>query len=167
MSEPNLTGQDRPPLIELVIPGWVPSKKNLLKLTRSGHGYYDPEVKARLVEMEEAVRDQWAGREPLVHPAIGMHFTLASSRSDRDNKFTTVLDALVKGGVLVDDCIAKSNGVYLIMAAIVSKTPFTTIWLEPSGDIGPLVRKLDEVTFLTQLPATGAIKKKRKSRWKA
>jgi hypothetical protein len=154
-----------PQLVELVIPGWVPSKKNLLKVTKAGHGYYDPEVKARLVEMEDEVRAQWAGREPLVHPAIGMWFALASSRSDRDNKFTTVLDCLVKGGVLVDDCIRDSNGPYVLMPSIVSKTPFTQVWIEPSGDIEPLVAKLDELKFLVQMPASPAIRK-RVSRWK-
>ncbi len=137
-------------MTEINITGNVPSKKNLLKLTRGGRGYYDSETKATLNDLSEQVTRQWCKttldghrvpRSPLIHPAIAVVFYVVSERSDKDNKYTTILDSLVSGGVLKDDCIAYCNGPVLLCEAV--KTPSVAgakIFIEESGDFEKLWR---------------------------
>jgi Holliday junction resolvase RusA-like endonuclease len=117
------------------IPGHVPAKKNLLRPrsnpTRGHSFYYDPETKARLEEINDTVAAYWAGRPPLVNPTVVYVFWTITGRSDRDNKQTTVQDALVKGGVLKDDCIAEYNAKYVVWEAGWGKE-FTTVFIAES-----------------------------------
>ena len=155
-------------MTELVIAGNIPSKKNMLKVTASGHGYYDKELRQQLNDLSEQVARQWSKynvdgvkvpREPLVHPAIALVFYVVSDRSDKDNKTTTLMDALVSGGALKDDCIAYCNGPILICEAV--KTPVSAgvrIFIEESGDFERLWRRvravdLKDYTWLKDLKA--------------
>ncbi len=144
-------------MTELVITGTVPSKKNLLKLKAGGGGYYDKETKATLRDLSEQVARQWSKtnengykvpKQPLIHPAIGVVFYVTSDRSDNDNKYTTLLDSMVSGGVLKDDSIALCNGPVLICSSV--KTPSTAgakIFLEESGDLEKLYRYVKSRNF--------------------
>ncbi len=135
-------------MTEIVISGNIVSKKNMLKMTKNGHGYYAPEVRASLNDIAEQVAKQWyryditgqkQQRTPLVHPAMAVMFYVVSGRSDLDNKWTTVLDALVAGGVLKDDCIDQCNGPVLILQSI--KTPNTAgvkVFIQEDGDFDRL-----------------------------
>lgn len=135
-------------MTEIVISGNIVSKKNLLKMTKTGHGYYAKEVRESLDDIADQVAKQWvrtdaAGRKlpraPLVHPAMAVMFYVVSGRSDADNKWTTVLDALVAGGVLKDDCIDQCNGPVLILQAV--KTPSTAgvkVFVQEDGDFDRL-----------------------------
>lgn len=136
-------------MTEIVITGNIVSKKNMLKMTKNGHGYYDKEVRESLNDITDQVAKQWTKpditgrrlpRAPLVHPAIAVMFYVVSGRSDKDNKYTTVLDALVSGGVLKDDCIDQCNGPVLLLEAV--KTPSTAgvkVFIQEDGDLDRLM----------------------------
>lgn len=124
-----------------MITGWISSKKNTLKLTKFGHGYYPTEVRENLNEINQQVASQWIGMEPLIHPAMAVVFYTRTGRSDRDNKLTTVLDCLVASKVLKDDNIENFNSPVLIGKAYKQGTEGLAgarIFLEPSGDFDRL-----------------------------
>lgn len=139
-------------MIEIALSGNIPSKKNMLKMTRSGHGYYDSETRASLNDLADQVSKQWSKtnedghrvpRSPLTHPAIAVVFYVVSERSDKDNKYTTVLDALVAGGVMKDDCIALCDGPVILLPCVKTKsTAGARIFIEPSGVLGDLLSYL-------------------------
>ncbi len=144
-------------MTEITITGNILSKKNMLKMTRSGHGYYDAETRASLNDLSDQVSSQWfrtdrdgsrQPRSPLVHPAVAVQFYVVSGRSDADNKWTTLLDALVSGGVFKDDCIDFFNGGVMILSAI--KTPSTAgakVFIEESGDFDRLYSHVKHQDF--------------------
>lgn len=135
-------------MTEIIITGTVPSKKNCLKLSKNGHGYYDPELRATLNDLNEQVAAQWTRtditgrklpRAPLVHPAVAVMFYVVSGRSDLDNRWTTLLDALVAGGCFKDDSIDLFSGPILILKAM--KTPSTAgakVFIQEDGDFDRL-----------------------------
>ncbi len=144
-------------MFEINITGHICSKKNLLKLTRGGRGYYDKDVREQLNDLSEQVARQWSKtnldgyrvpRTPLIHPAMAVVFYVTTERSDNDNRWTTILDALVSGGVLKDDSVAFCNGPVLICSSI--KTPSTAgakVFLEESGDLERLYRTVKSRNF--------------------
>ena len=140
-------------MIELVIEGNIPSKKNLLRF-RAGRSkpFYDTDVRMALDDICDQVADQWAARAPLLHPARMIVFYGMSELSDRDNKFTTLLDALVGGGVLKNDDIASCNGEMLIGCAYKGEESSSgaRVFVEPSGNLSVLHRKVNELEDLTK-----------------
>lgn len=127
-------------MTELFITGPICSKKNLLKpRKRPGKDgkafYYDREIKAQLEGIEHELEMQWKGK-PLVHPAIVFIWYTQTGRSDRDNKVTTVLDCMVKAGVLKDDSIDACNGEMLIGKAFKAKPgqAGARVFVAPDGD---------------------------------
>lgn len=140
---------------EIVISGHVPSKKNQLKLTKSGRGYYDKDLRARLDEISAEVAQQWQSRDragnvvanaPLLHPALAVIFYVTTENSDRDNKWTTIQDALVSGGVMKDDCISLNNGYILIGKAVTTvDVAGARVFVEESGDFDRLYHKLNQM----------------------
>ena len=144
-------------MIELELSGNIPSKKNLLKMTKSGHGYYDAETRASLNDLADQISRQWSktgtdGRKvpmaPLTHPAIAVVFYVVSDRSDKDNKYTTVLDALVSGGVMKDDCIAMCDGPVLLLESVKTKSiAGAKVFIEPSGSLDALLAHVKRKDF--------------------
>jgi hypothetical protein len=127
-------------MIELWAVGKIPSKKNLLKMTRGGRCYYDAETKSRLNDLSDQLSEQWGYRRPLIHPAIAMAFYVTSALNDKDNKYTTMLDAMVSAGILEDDSIAKCNGYALILKALTTKSySGARIFIQEDGDLDSLV----------------------------
>lgn len=136
-------------MTEIILSGNIVSKKNMLKMTKSGHGYYDKDVRASLDDITDQVTKQWvransAGRilpkAPLTHPAVAVMFYVVSGRSDADNKWTTVLDCLVSAGVFKDDCIDMFSGPVLILKCM--KTPSTAgvkVFVQEDGDFDSLL----------------------------
>jgi hypothetical protein len=160
-------------MTEITLTGSIISKKNMLKLSKNGHGYYDPEVRAILNDLNDQVSRQWsatrggAPRPPLLHPAIAVVFYVTSDRSDKDNKYTTVLDALVAGGVMKDDCIAYCNGPVLLCEAVMTPSiAGAKVFIEESGDFERLWRHVkaqdfNDYNWLKQARAERKVQKSR------
>jgi Holliday junction resolvase RusA-like endonuclease len=137
-------------IYEIVIGGHISSKKNELRFNgHTGRPYYPPETRANMDEINEQVIRQWTdfrangdfARQPLTHPALGFTFYVQTTRSDRDNKLSTLMDCLVAGGVLKDDSIEDSNELILIGKAYKQREPGVAgarIFIEPSGDFDRL-----------------------------
>jgi len=89
----------------------LPSKKNNLvrRAHAKGNLVYNPETKAAKDAAETLARAQW-GRDPVVHPEVYVSMAIANIAKDPDGIWTTVADALKKGGVLRDDSIRFFNG---------------------------------------------------------
>ncbi len=166
-------------MIELNISGHTPSKKNLLKLTASGRGYYDADTRAALNDLNEQVSKQWRytnlegrsiPRQPLVHPAIAVCFYVTTGRSDNDNRYTTIQDALVAGGVLKDDSVEFCNGPVLICSSVrTTAVAGAKVFIEESGDLERLyayVRKkdFDDYQWLKDARAERKVAKAKKFR---
>jgi hypothetical protein len=129
--------------------GRIPSKKNAKAIAPHGDTgkytlWYAREDRQRINDLVQVAALSWrdlkTGRLPAVeHPSVCFEFYLqgtASSeqihtryRKDRDNMATTVLDVLVKAGVLVDDDIAHCNGRIQILPAVVGPTEGARIWI--------------------------------------
>lgn len=105
--------------ITLVLHGPVPSKKNLLRPKRSGGLYLDRKTSAEMTALVWQAKNQWGQRPALVSPSVSVVFHVRSRRSDRDNRLTCILDALVTAGVLANDNIENFNGPVIIDPAIV------------------------------------------------
>lgn len=130
---------------ELFYNGHTPSKKNLLKFNgRTKKGYYDPETRAYLTEIDRQLGLQWA-LPALTHPALGVIFYVQTGRSDRDNKLATIMDGLVHAGVLVDDCIDSCNGELWLGPAFKCREAGLAgvrIFVEPTGDFDAMMRHI-------------------------
>ncbi len=139
------------PLIELVISGWISSKKNCLRLSRSGHGYYDKDVRENIDGIMTQLAAQWRKNgvpmAPMAHPGIAIVFYLTTSRSDRDNLLTTVQDAMVDAGILKDDNVANHNSPMIIGQAIVTDDGVAgaRIWLDEAGNTSRLLRHMSKL----------------------
>lgn len=138
-------------MIEIIIKGNIPSKKNMLRFSsKNKRPYYDKEVRERLNEINDQVIDQWGLRPPLYNPALAVVFYVQSGNSDRDNKWTTISDALVAAGVLKDDSIDECNGEILIGKAYrgAEGTAGARVFIEPSGNLLALYRKVSSLEDL-------------------
>lgn len=102
----------------LVLVGSVPSKKNNRSHT-GARAHYDKETAAAIETLIDQARLQWRRRPALDSPE--MHFTVfcVNARQDIDGILTTLLDVLVKAGVLFDDSIRWCNGLKVILPATI------------------------------------------------
>jgi Holliday junction resolvase RusA-like endonuclease len=87
---------------EFFLPCTIPSKKNR-NAPRKGGFYVPRELRQELDSIELMIRSRWKDRDALTGANVSMHFQVSSFAGDMDNKATTLLDCLVKAGVLVDD----------------------------------------------------------------
>lgn len=130
--------------------GRIPTKKNAKAIAPDAETgklklWYSSEDRQRINDLVQFAALEWrdarTGRLPaLTHPAICFEFHVqgtASSerirtryRKDRDNMTTTVLDALVKAGVLIDDDIAHCNGLVQILPAVIGPAEGARIWVK-------------------------------------
>jgi hypothetical protein len=129
--------------------GRIPTKKNEKTIgpdSRTGKLklWYGAEDRQRIADLVQYAALEWrdvrTGRLPAVeHPALCFEFyvqgaagaaTRTRYRKDRDNMTTTVLDALVKAGALVDDDIAHCNGRIQILPAVIGPTEGARIWVK-------------------------------------
>lgn len=91
-------------IYDITVSGEATAKKNSLRFTRKGVVYHSKATTKWEQGALAEIRRQWKGREPLAKADI--LFCLYHSgkrRRDADNQVSTVLDLLVKGGVLADD----------------------------------------------------------------
>lgn len=128
-----------PDAIEILLIGYIPSKKNLYKRAGFTHGrrgmYKDQSVVACLDSLAAQIPQAYLGLK-LEHPRVSWQFTVPAARQDRDNMKTAVLDILVKAGVLANDNIARYNGLETIHPAIVdpSQEPSVLVRLRPARE---------------------------------
>lgn len=90
---------------QLTFRGHVPSKKNS-KRAWKGRVMIDPEIQVIVRGLEMQARFAWK-REPIERASIRAVFYVRDGCCDLDGKFTTLQDVLVKGGVIVNDSIAR------------------------------------------------------------
>lgn len=115
----------------LTIPGLVPSKKNLLRVTRNG-SYHDKAIATQIETLNDRAWIAWrqlhGGVGPVLeHPTMAFTFHVNNQRSDRDNRLTTILDVLQKAMVLRNDNIAHCNGRIVIEPAVLTKAEESTV----------------------------------------
>jgi Holliday junction resolvase RusA-like endonuclease len=91
--------------MRIILEGPIPSKKNMLRRSKNGGMFRNAEVSAKIDALTMQAAIQWGERGPLIRPSIQVLFRVIDKRSDIDNKMTTVLDCLVKAGVLENDNI--------------------------------------------------------------
>ena len=111
-------------MTRLVLKGPVPSKKNDRSIGyRRGKltMFIDKDQQAALDALVWQAKAQWKGMARLVHPDISIRFHVSNRRQDRDNMATTLLDVLVKAGVLANDNIAQCNGRITIEPAVLDR----------------------------------------------
>ncbi len=111
----------------LEFPAPIPSKKNKLRPRAGGGQVYDKETKAAIDALGMHARIQWGARIPVSHPSIGFELEYVDHLQDRDGIYTTLLDALKKGGVIVDDSIKHFNGLVVKYPAVKSTRMFAVI----------------------------------------
>lgn len=93
-------------IVKFALQGEMPSKKNNWK-PRAGGGMYVPEpIRTQLDDflwqMKPVVR-KYGKALPIAHPVrISARFA-TNDNEDLDNKFTTLLDLLQKGNVILND----------------------------------------------------------------
>mgnify|MGYP003931958583 CR=1 FL=1 len=88
-------------------------------------------LQAELDALALQVPPEMAGME-LVSPDIDVHLECPTSRPDRDNILTTILDVLVRMRVLKDDSIAHCNGRIVLHPVVKSEEWRTTVTLSVS-----------------------------------
>jgi Holliday junction resolvase RusA-like endonuclease len=132
----------------LLIEGHVPSKKNEYAIRRYPNGknsfYIPADVKADLDAIQYQMAKQWGKRPTLVHPNVVFHLYAKTSRSDRDNRVQTLIDCMVKAGVIADDNIAKFNGYVLITPCIVGgpeKSVINLTWTDEGQEAAIVAKK--------------------------
>lgn len=101
----------------LVLIGHCPSKKNLWKTRKGGGRFIDSETQSQIQALCWQAKEQWGGKESLIHPELTVAFYVRNAKPDRDNKLTTLLDVLREAGVIKNDNIAQFNGELRLMPA--------------------------------------------------
>lgn len=106
----------------ILVYGKIPSKKNLLRRSRTGGMYRENTVALEIDSITIQMINQWGDLPALEHPDITVTQRVRRANSDRDNQLTTLLDCLQDAGVLVNDNIKHCNGrVLMLPAAVDSK----------------------------------------------
>ena len=129
-----------PDHIVIELRGHVPSKKNNLRPRKGGGIMNDnKEVHALIdrlsMQVPGRVRDL-----NLESPDIHFHFFYQRANWDRDNACTTLLDIMVKYGVLKDDNVARCNGTITIHPAERAEEDSVKIILFPRVETTPSPR---------------------------
>lgn len=102
------------------VAGNIPSKKNTYK-AGGGRIYIPDEVKQKINGLTWQISRQWKGKPKLRHPNMVFRLFGGRSNQDRDNQVQTILDCMVKAGVLVNDDIGNSNGWMVTAPAMKAK----------------------------------------------
>lgn len=121
---------------KIELKGKVPSKKNQLRPRKTKYGkityYKDTDTQSLIDALSFQIPANLRGMK-LKHPLMSFKFDVPTrgEAADRDGKYTTILDILVKTGVLADDNIRNCNGVHEIMESETKDEHVTTIWITP------------------------------------
>lgn len=122
-------------MIVITLFGRFPSKKNQWGIRRNGSIGVRGNVQKQLDALLWQVKARYRG-EPMEHPIMVWTFGLRNRAQDRDNIKTTVLDILVKGGVLKDDNLKCCDGLEITLPSqmiIKGRIPWVEIYLWERG----------------------------------
>lgn len=118
--------------MKLVIGGVVPSKKNSRINTRSGRSF----PSARFTEWEKPalleLKEQFEGLKVTEYPisVTMIFFNKDNRRHDLDNQSSSVLDTLVKAGVLEDDNQTKVDCLQLQYGGVDKENPRCEVYID-------------------------------------
>lgn len=110
-------------------------KNNLLPVVRKNGNaalVYSSKARASMDSLMLQVPGEFRDMR-LISPDVEFFFTVADGRSDRDNMRTSLLDCLVKMGVLRNDSMAAFNGKETAWPAVISDHYRTVVRIHPSG----------------------------------
>ena len=96
-------------MLEIKILGKTPSKKNQLVRRKDGKGYFNPKGK-EIADIVSQIKKQVGDIIPFDKPMVSMLFVCSRANTDIDNKATTIMDCLVKAGVLINDNLKHFTG---------------------------------------------------------
>ena len=99
--------------LTLVLWGFIPSKKNLYR-SHGSRRFKDAKLSKQIEDLEWQITGQAGNIAPFIRPAIKAHFVCKDYRSDLDNKWTCIQDALVSTGLLKDDNLKHLCGPIVI-----------------------------------------------------
>lgn len=100
----------------ITLRGPIPSKKSLYRRGKNGGLFLDRAVVKTIDGLIIQAKAAWH-RPPIKHPHLSFELLVTSRRQDRDNILLTLMDVLVKAGVLVNDNIASCNGSVVLLPA--------------------------------------------------
>lgn len=122
-------------MVTIRFTGKVPSKKNKWRRRAQGGIGVDRDTQMRIDELTAEAYLAWHRTirfgdwpSPLEHPGMVWRFGISNFGQDQDNIVTTLLDCLVKAGVLKDDNFAHCNGKKELEPAV--RVPKGDEWVE-------------------------------------
>jgi len=101
------------PTLRIEIAGKIPSKKNQLVPRRDGRGYFNPESR-RLADIVAQICEVTGNLQPVSPSEIRIHLRLPRTNMDIDNRAVTIMDCLVKSGIIIDDSIRHFRGPLIV-----------------------------------------------------
>ncbi len=118
--------------MKLTITGTTPSKKNSRINTRSGRSF----PSARFTEWEKPalleLKEQFAGLKITNYPITltMVFYNKDNRRHDLDNQSSSILDTLVKAGVLEDDNQTKVDALQLQYGGVDKENPRCEVFID-------------------------------------
>lgn len=97
-------------IFKLSVAGHCPTKKNGYSPAGANRVRIRSGIAEHLPNLLAQIRYQWQA-DPIEYAKVSMTFYVRDGRADLDGKFTTMLDLLVKGGVLKNDSIARIRSI--------------------------------------------------------
>lgn len=110
--------------VRLEVPMKVPSKKNTMRPPggkSSTKLVYPRAIKEQMNAIVTALQLQWTGKA-ILNPIIIWDLD-CDGPQDRDGVITTLLDAMKKAGVIVDDSVRLCNGPWIVFPCPKRGTP--------------------------------------------
>jgi hypothetical protein len=115
----------------LVIPGFVPAKKNLWRHGKGKQMYFAKDgVGAQIEALTWECKRAWVPNPPAMLPKMWFVFYCKDLMSDIDNKLTTLLDILKVAGVIHNDNLKFLPGPITIRGEVDAANERTEITLE-------------------------------------
>jgi Holliday junction resolvase RusA-like endonuclease len=99
--------------MKLIVQGSIPGKKNAYAQDKKGRRYKPREIKKQIDAIVWQLLLQAGNIESFEQPIIKAHFTCKTYRKDLDNMYTTLQDAMVQAGVLINDNLTQVRDVHM------------------------------------------------------
>lgn len=119
--------------IVISLRGPIPSKKNMNRPNKNGKGLHQDKSLKLLLDRLEMQVPGYARDLRLESPELEFQFYYSKANWDLDNGETTILDILVKYGVLANDNIKRLNGKRTTWPAIKAEYPGCDVTIIPAA----------------------------------